>query len=347
MDTRLRNGLPQLWTIVPMVILTLASTSQGSLAAPGTTAAQQAKAGATVKKAPEVHANTATSAKTKRKKGDGELLWKVTSDSGATLYLLGTIHVFKPEYYPLPDEMEKAFAKARALIVEIDMTKVDPKTTQSIVAQRGLYAPPDNLTQHLSASSTKLLQDFSERRNLPFNNLTRMKPWLVAMQVLQTELQQLGYVSSSGIDLHFMNEANKSGKKVIGLEALEFQLNLFANLPDDLQEQFLTLGLIDLTNLPTDAQDMMKAWNDGDDKKLEELLNKDVKEHPELEPVQEKILYERNITMAQKLEAYLKGGTDTYVVAIGSGHLVGDRSVIALLKKQGYKITQVHVGDQI
>jgi uncharacterized protein len=282
-----------------------------------------------------------------QKKGDRELLWKMTSDSGATLYLLGTIHVFKPSDYPLPEEMEKAFAKARALIVEVDVTRQDPRFTQAFVAQRGLYSPPDNLLDHISTSSRLLLQNYCTKRNIPLVNLSRMRPWLIGLTIVQKEMEALGYVTSSGIDLHFLNEAHKLGKKVINLETMEFQLNLFASLPQDLQEMDLNLTLVELARLPSDAAEMMKAWWEGDDRGLDDVLSRDIKEHPELAPVQEKLLYERNITMAEKLEAYLKGGTDTYIVAIGSGHLVGDRSVIALLKKRGFKVSQIQVGDKI
>src|SRR3989442_1652112 len=37
------------------------------------------------------------------------LLWKVASPT-ATVYLLGSVHVATPEFYPLPDAMESAFA---------------------------------------------------------------------------------------------------------------------------------------------------------------------------------------------------------------------------------------------
>jgi uncharacterized protein len=354
MKIGMQDHFRRLWAIVLFVLLSCALAATHSLAAsPGTTAVAPKSHATTAAqhKPAALPAKTETGAtkatKPRRMKGDRELLWKMTSESGATLYLLGTVHVFKPEDYPLPAEMEKVFEKARALIVEVDVTKTDPRFSQAFVAQRGLYPASDNLMEHVSTSSRILLQDYCTRRNIQLARLVRMKPWLVALTVLQMELARLGYVPSAGIDVHFLNEANTKGKKIISLETMEFQLNLFASLPDDLQEMDLNLSLVDLGKLPTDAGEMMRAWMDGDDKAMDEVMTKDIKEHPELSPVQEKLLYERNITMAEKLEAYLKGGTDTYLVAIGAGHLVGDRSVLALLKKRGYSVKQVLVGDEI
>lgn len=282
----------------------------------------------------------------KPKPGTKELLWKVTSDDGATLYLIGTIHVFKPEYYPLPDEMDKALQKSRALILEIDMTKQDKVKTQGLVRQRGLYPPSDDLARHLSKDTGIALQNWCNNAKMPYENFVHMKPWLASLTITQSELDRLGYKSQDGVDLHLMHEAVTQGKKVIGLETEEFQLNLFADLSSDLQDQMLKLTLVDMDLIPVDAGQMMQAWREGNTEKMDELMTKDVKEHPEFAPVQEKILYERNVTMAQKLEMYLKG-TDTYLCAVGCGHLCGDRSIIELLKKKGYKVTQLAVGDPL
>lgn len=282
----------------------------------------------------------------KPKPGSKLSLWKVTSESGATLYLLGTVHVFKPEFYPLPEEMEKAFNKSRALIVEVNMTKSDPTLTQNVLRQKGLYSPADDISKHIDADTDKQLQKYCTLNKVPYQSMVRFKPWAVAIQILALELARLGYNPKEGIDLHFMNEANAVGKKIIGLETEEFQLNLFADFDPELQAKWLKVGLVDLESLPKDADELMKAWREGDDKAMEEITTRDLRENPDLMPIQEKMLYERNITMAQKLELYLKGN-DTFLAAIGSGHLAGDRSVIELLKQKGYKITQVVVGEQI
>jgi uncharacterized protein YbaP (TraB family) len=182
---------------------------------------------------------------------------------------------------------------------------------------------------------------------MPFGNLVHMRPWIVALTVLQVELARLGYDSKSGIDLHFLTQASKLNKQVINLETMEFQMNLFSGLADDLQEQDLELSLVDLDKLQSDANGMMDAWKQGDPVKMDEIMTRDEREHPELAPVQEKLLYERNVGMAQKLDNLLKTTKGTYLVAVGTGHLVVNRCVIELLKKRGYSVTQVAAGDSI
>ena len=68
-------------------------------------------------------------------------LWEVQSMTNR-VYLYGTIHAGKKEWFPLPDPVEKAFAEAPVLVVEADVTDQEAmsKTTGSMT-----YAPPDEL----------------------------------------------------------------------------------------------------------------------------------------------------------------------------------------------------------
>lgn len=282
----------------------------------------------------------------KLKAGSKEFLWKVTSESGATLYLLGTIHVVKPSFYPLPDEMEKALEKSRSLIVEFDVTRADPKKTQELTIRKGVYAPSDSLANHIPPELLAEVQTACAEKGLPFAGIQRMKPWLIGLTLVQMEMERLGYSPKQGIDIHLINKAHATGKKVSGLETEEFQIDLISGFPADLQEQMLKQSVHDMKELKDDANQLMKAWKDGDEKSMDQLLTKDLKEHPEFIPLQEKLIYDRNIPMAEKLEPYLKGA-DTFMVAVGSAHLIGEKGICEILRKKGYKVEQVLAGEKI
>ena len=49
-------------------------------------------------------------------------MWKVSSNT-ATVYLLGSMHMATPEMFPLPREVEEAFAKSDTLVVEVNINK--------------------------------------------------------------------------------------------------------------------------------------------------------------------------------------------------------------------------------
>jgi uncharacterized protein YbaP (TraB family) len=44
--------------------------------------------------------------------------------------------------------------------------------------------------------------------------------------------------------------------------------------------------------------------------------------------------------MASKIEEFLKTG-QTYFVVVGAGHLIGDKGIIELLRRKGYRVQQL------
>ena len=54
--------------------------------------------------------------------------------------------------------------------------------------------------------------------------------------------------------------------------------------------------------------------------------------------IYDKLFFSRNRKMADKIKTYLQKEGDFFVV-VGAGHLVGDRSVVDLLRAEGYTVT--------
>src|SRR5690349_25141984 len=77
------------------------------------------------------------------------LMWKSTSPS-TTVYLVGSIHVGDSSMYPLPREVESAFAAARVLAVEINIKSADQAKMICLTQKYGMYANDHSLTKHLS-----------------------------------------------------------------------------------------------------------------------------------------------------------------------------------------------------
>src|SRR5271155_5015299 len=106
MKAKYQSELSRTWSIALLLLLFFLGTTQ--IVNAGQAAGAQPSTGAVSEQS--VPASTLKKGFV-LKKGAKELLWQVTSPQGGVLYLLGTVHVFKPEDYPLPVEMEKAFSK--------------------------------------------------------------------------------------------------------------------------------------------------------------------------------------------------------------------------------------------
>jgi len=84
------------------------------------------------------------------------------------------------------------------------------------------------------------------------------------------------------------------------------------------------------------ADDMMRFWQKGQVDKLYSLLFKSFEDYPEME---DRLLLQRNKDWVKKIVSML-GETENIFIVVGAGHLVGPRSVVALLKQKGYKVRQ-------
>ena len=76
-------------------------------------------------------------------------LWKVTSGQG-TAYLLGSIHVAKPEIYPLDERIQKASEASDALVAEVDASEDKMPALAGMMIQKAVYPPDDSLERHIS-----------------------------------------------------------------------------------------------------------------------------------------------------------------------------------------------------
>jgi hypothetical protein len=265
-------------------------------------------------------------------------LWKVTGGKGAA-YLLGTIHFGNTDLYPLAPVIEQDFNESDELVEEIDLTagEAEGQAAQETM-KTGLYPPGDSIDHHLSEETRTQLATYAKSAGLT-PTYTQAKPWLVRVLITAFQLKRMGLDGSEGLDLHFINEAKAAQKPVVGLESVDAQLKLYSSMPDDLQDKLLLQALLDAGRWEPMLKAMLAAWRAGDADAMERVINEDVRTHPSLEPLMQKLLYDRNAVMAQKIEELLQT-PKTYFVAIGAGHLVGPKGIVALLGDKGYAIEQ-------
>jgi len=207
--------------------------------------------------------------------------WRVAGDPG-TVYLLGSIHVGKPDLYPLPQPIEQAFADSAELVEEIDMSGANLALLQQQVLQRGLYTGGDKIENHLSPTTRAALAAYLQRTGQAPTALSAMRPWLADMQIHTAQLQALGFAPQYAIDRHFLDEAAAAKKPVAGLETIGFQVALLSGLPDDLQDKLMFSELVDADNLAGDAAALVQAWRTGDTVGMEATATRAERDYPEL-----------------------------------------------------------------
>jgi uncharacterized protein YbaP (TraB family) len=261
---------------------------------------------------------------------------------GNTSYLFGTIHVGKPSFYPLGDEVMRAFSKASKVAFEIDLQ--DTAAIQAGMQKYGMYGAGDTLKDHLPAETLAQLKPALEKAQLPLENLLQMKPWVVSDVLMVSELNRNGYSPSQGIEEYLLNAAKQQKKKVIGLETADFQFSLFGSMSDQEQAKFLSEVLDDINDgkARKETDELVDAWSKADIKELTRLMNETLSEKTlSAEFTQRVLLDKRNPGMASRIEGLLKHDKVTFV-GIGLLHLIGDKSVPALLRQRGYVVERLY-----
>jgi uncharacterized protein YbaP (TraB family) len=262
-------------------------------------------------------------------------LWTVNTPSNK-IYLLGSLHLLKPNAYPLAAAIEKAYADSRVIIFETDIAALQTPGVQAKLLELGIYPAEQNLLQNLDGNTRQQLEKKMGEIGLPLEQFSRFKPWFVALTLTTLELQRMGYNPAYGIDIYFFNKASADGKEIGFLEPAEFQINLLGNMVEHDQYDFLSQTLNDLEVVNELAGDLVKSWKEGDADKLHELLSKSFNDYPHLH---DRLLGQRNKNWVEQIEGALRKNKNVLFV-VGAGHLVGPESVVDLLKEKGYQVKQ-------
>ncbi len=258
-----------------------------------------------------------------------------------TTYLFGTIHAGKPGYFPLNAEVTQALAASRRLAVEVDMRRQD--RFEAALTKYGMYPDGGLISRHVSAHTLGRLKKATDTIGIPFDNIARMKPWMIANLLTSIVIERHGFQLGHGVDLHLLTLAG-SAKTVLELESAAYQLSLFDGMPVADQESYLleTLESIENGEGMEQARAMVNAWENADLDTLDAFLLREQKDKTISSTfLQEVLLDRRNAGMADKIAGYLKNG-GTAFVAVGMLHLVGERGVPALLRKRGYRVEKVY-----
>lgn len=269
---------------------------------------------------------------------DRTLFWKVES-ADTTVYLLGSIHFANDSYYPLREQIQKAFTGSDALAVELDATRVNPYDVQDWMNDQGSYWGFGSIQDHISKLTYLRLTRVLQNLEIPVNSVRKLKPGILVMVMSGAVAESIGYDAKKGIDMHFLEQAHATDKPVIELESMESQLKVLANLPQG--AAYLEYSIDSISRAETEMNIIEQAWKAGDEAVLRELMfDEPEAQFPGYSEVNEVFIYARNNKMTQKIRGFMEQKANVFVI-VGAAHLIGKRGIVQQLKNAGYKVTRL------
>ena len=257
-------------------------------------------------------------------------VWEV-SRGDARLYLGGTIHALRPLDYPLPEEFDFAFAAADEIHYEADLKAAMDPAFQTTALALGSYNDGRSLHSVLSEEVYTDFYALAGRFGIPAGALDQFKPGMATATLTMLVLGNFGY-GPQGVEMHFIQRADRDGLSQGYLETVEYQTNLIAELGEGNEDAMVANFLDQAESAEDDMNEMVSAWREGDIEKIDALMLTDMAERF---PADFAAMFtRRNRNWIPQIMAMLEDA-DTELVLVGVGHMPGEDGLLELLRREG------------
>lgn len=259
------------------------------------------------------------------------LLWKVSgNDLAEPSYLFGTIHIICEDSFMMDERIEQAFASTESLMMEIDFAS--PGTMQRL---QQLMINPEGpyLDEHLDEEQLATLDAyFRDNIGAGLGQVGVLKPMALNSMVM---VAGLPCSETESYEVHFSDEADEHEKPIVALESVEYQMGLFDDIPTSEQVEWLWEIVNERDAAEEQMTDMVAAYADEDLDRLLDIIRDD----PQFAGHVELFLDKRNENWVAPIREQMHSAPT--FVAVGAGHLPGEKGLVTLLRNAGYDVEPV------
>lgn len=261
------------------------------------------------------------------------MLWKIERDDlKHPTYMLGTMHLINKEFYHFPNKLKKLVINSQQLIMELGGM---PNQMEAVELMR----LPDSLSlsDYFTPDEMSLIYRFAEKElnmNRDMFNITfgKMKPFIILQLITQKQFEG----ETESYEMTLMSLAKEQQINTLGLETIQQQISFFDAIPAKEFGNIIKSYFENADSLKDQTKIMQEIYRSGD---LDSLARYMMESSPELMEFEELLLTNRNINwVPQIIELIFQKPS---FIAVGAAHLAGENGLIALLRKEGFKVTPV------
>lgn len=263
----------------------------------------------------------------KSNKDENSLLWEISGKGlSSPSYLFGSFHLLCRSDIHFSEQLKRAFEDSKEIYLELKLD--DPANLINGLMLMNMKGDK-RLKDLYSADEYKKVKNFfTDSLGLSLLLFQSMKPAFLE-SMLYPKL--LPCISISGVEEELVQLAKKENKKILGLETMAFQASVFDSIPYKDQANELLRTIDSLPVYKTFFDSMIMVYKSQRLDKIENLFSKS---EFGMEENQDLLLNKRNINWVGQLSVIMK--KEKVFVAVGAGHLVGKKGLIALLRKEGF-----------
>ncbi|MEZ4951955.1 MAG: TraB/GumN family protein [Saprospiraceae bacterium] len=269
---------------------------------------------------------------------ENSLLWEITGkDLTTPSWLYGTIHLIGKDDFFLTDSTKSFIERSEMVTFEINMEDMTDLSAQLGLLMQAFMEGGKTLKDLLSEEDYKLVQDHFQEIGLPLFMFERIKPmFLTVMASGDMSPTAMSSGDMLSYEMEIMELAQKTKKKMGGLESMEFQMSVFDSIPYDAQAQMLVESIKSTEAGDEEFAKMVELYKNQDIQGMVKMMGNDegISEYEDL------LLNTRNKNWIPVMGEMMQAQPTFF--AVGAGHLGGENGVVALLRKEGYTVKPVH-----
>ncbi len=256
------------------------------------------------------------------------LLWQITpADGGPSSYLFGTMHVRDARAFGWLDTALSHLADCEVFATEFDFSETDNQALAEV-----LRLPNDtSLHQLLKPGVWKKLDYYALKKlGVPAARFDHQHPMMVSTTLTAVFMSE---EQAHSLDETLWHAAQAAGKQCTGVETFEEQLQTLKKIPLEQHLKGLTWLLKNFSRQRRRLHKMMNLYAEADLQGLYQAAKKDAK------GLRKVLLYDRNKLMTKRFAEIAE--SQSLFCAVGAGHLAGQKGMLRLLKKAGFKVRAV------
>lgn len=268
------------------------------------------------------------SSSAQQKKG---LLWEISGNGmKEPAYLFGTVHLYDTALYQLPQAPFALLDKVKKVYFELDFGRIDPQEMMSAIFIKDSTQRIDKLLDPVSLAKLNEIIATSATLKMFGDRVYSVKPFILLPLLMGNDGK------TPSLDMELYKAALSKNDSVGGLETVKEQMAAIDGISTPVQIDMLRKSLAKGFS----AQEMLNRLTNVYVKQdIEGMLTELNDDMPVDASFNEKLLIERNIVMADRIDILLH--KESPLIAVGGGHLGASTGLIALLQKKGYTLKNI------